>query len=45
MPPRKGHRPSRSIHTAESTGLLAIVLLMILLALVRYWRFVHWSWR
>lgn len=38
-------RHSTQIYTAETTGLLVIALLILIVTLVRYWRFMNWGWR
>jgi hypothetical protein len=40
---RQQHR--HSIYASESTGLLLIALLVLLLTVIRYWHVIHWSWR
>jgi len=39
------HHPAPHIYTAETTGLLVIALLILIIMLARYWHFVHWSLR
>jgi hypothetical protein len=38
-------RHSTDIHTSETTGLIVIALIILILTLVRYWRFMNWGWR
>ena len=38
-------RPSTGIYTAETTGLIVIALIILIVTLVRYWRFMNWGWR
>ena len=43
---RSGSRHKKtSIYTVESTGMLIIALMILILALARYWHFIHWSLR
>jgi len=43
---RKAQRhPAAHIYTTETTGLLVIAILILILMLARYWHFVHWSLR
>jgi hypothetical protein len=42
-PPSDRH--SSEIYTAETTGLIVIALIILILTLVRYWRFMNWGWR
>jgi len=37
-------RPSRVVGR-EATGLIIIAILLMVLTLVRYWRYIPWSWR
>jgi len=34
-----------ALYASEATGLLLIALLLLVLTLVRYWRYIHWSLR
>ena len=34
-----------AVYASESTGLLLIALVLLILTLVRYWRYIHWSLR
>ncbi len=45
-----GKRPSsrhsaQQVYATETTGLLIIALLILIVTLARYWHFVHWSLR
>ena len=35
--------PRHHIYAMETTGLLLIAILILLLTLIRYWHFIHWS--
>jgi hypothetical protein len=35
----------REVYAAETTGLLVIVVLLLVLTLIRYWHHIHWSLR
>ncbi|OLB22173.1 MAG: hypothetical protein DMG84_15505 [Acidobacteria bacterium] len=35
----------RSIHSLEATGILVIAILLLILTLVRYWRYIPWGAR
>jgi len=37
--------PRAHIYTMETTGLLVIALLLLILTLIRYWHSIPWSWR
>jgi hypothetical protein len=40
------HKQSRrAIYATETSGLLLIAFLLLVLTLVRYWHVIHWSWR
>ena len=40
------HKPHRhAVYASETTGLLMIALVILILTLVRYWREIHWSLR
>jgi hypothetical protein len=41
--PHKRSRPA--IHTAETSGLLLIAFLLLVLTVIRYWHAIHWSLR
>jgi len=34
-----------SIYAAEATGLLVIAVLLLVLTIIRYWRYIPWSAR
>jgi hypothetical protein len=37
--------PRHAAYATETTGLLLIAFLLLVLALIRYWHAIHWSWR
>jgi hypothetical protein len=39
------HKHRHSIYATEAAGLLVIAALLLVLTLVRYWRYIHWGWR
>ena len=39
----KHHR--HAVYASETTGLLLIAFLLLVLTLIRYWHDIHWSWR
>jgi len=39
----KHHR--HAVYASETTGLLLVALLLLVLTLVRYWHQMQWSWR
>jgi hypothetical protein len=40
------HKQRRhAVYTSETTGLLLIAVLLLVLTLLRYWRDIHWSLR
>jgi hypothetical protein len=39
------HRHRHSIYAAEATGLLLIAVLLLILTIIRYWRYIPWSAR
>lgn len=40
------HKQRRSaVYASETTGLLLIAFLLLVLTLLRYWRDIHWSLR
>jgi hypothetical protein len=41
--PDKHHR--HAVYASETTGLLLIAFLLLVLTLVRYWHDIHWSLR
>lgn len=43
-PPRSRH-PLPHVYTLETTGLLVIAVLILILTLVRYWHHISWSAR
>ena len=40
-----GQHQSAHIYAAETTGLLVVAVVILILSLVRYWHFIHWSLR
>lgn len=40
---QKQHR--HATYTSETTGLLVIAFLVLVLTVIRYWHNIHWSWR
>ena len=40
---QKHHR--HAVYTSETTGLLLIAFLLLILTLARYWHEIHWSLR
>jgi hypothetical protein len=43
--PSPGRPPATHIYAMETTGLLVIAALILILTLARYWQFIHWSLR
>jgi hypothetical protein len=39
------HQRRHSIYAAEATGLLLMAVLLLILTIVRYWRYIPWSAR
>jgi hypothetical protein len=39
------HRNRHSIYAAEASGLLLIAILLFVLTVIRYWRYIPWSAR
>jgi hypothetical protein len=39
----KQHR--QAVYASETTGLLLIGAVLLVLMLIRYWHNIHWSWR
>jgi hypothetical protein len=45
-PPKDDHKHRRhAVYASETTGLLLIALMLLVLTLVRYWHDLHWSLR
>jgi hypothetical protein len=45
-PSQDDHKHHRhAVYASETTGLLVIAFLLLVLTLVRYWHDIHWSWR
>ena len=34
-----------AVYASETSGLLVIAFLLLILTLIRYWHEIHWSWR
>jgi hypothetical protein len=48
VPPKPGdnkHQHRHSIYAAEATGLLVIAVLLLILTIIRYWRYIPWNAR
>jgi len=43
--PDNKHQHRHSIYAAEATGLLVIAVLLLVLTIIRYWRYIPWSAR
>jgi len=39
------HQHRHSIYAAEATGLLLMAVLLLVLTIIRYWRYIPWSAR
>jgi len=39
------HQHRHSIYSAEATGLLLMAVLLLILTIIRYWRYIPWSAR
>jgi hypothetical protein len=39
------HQHHHSIYAAEATGLLIMAVLLLVLTIIRYWRYIPWSAR
>jgi hypothetical protein len=44
-PPAGEHHHVPQVYTLETTGLLVIAALILILTLVRYWHHIPWNWR
>jgi hypothetical protein len=45
-PASDSHKPHRhGIYATETVGLLLIATLLLVITLIRYWRYIHWSLR
>jgi hypothetical protein len=45
-PPQDDRKHRRhAVYTSETTGLLVIAFILLILTLVRYWHDIHWSLR
>jgi len=40
-----GNKHRHAIYATETSGLLIIAFLILVLIVVRYWHAIHWSWR
>jgi hypothetical protein len=49
VPPKSAsddkHQHRHSVYAAEATGLLLIAVLLLILTIIRYWRYIPWSAR
>jgi hypothetical protein len=48
VPPKSDDAPKEHRHAtyaSEATGLLLVAFLLLVLAVIRYWHNIHWSWR
>jgi hypothetical protein len=44
--PQDDHKHRRhAVYASETTGLLLIAFLLLMLTLLCYWHDLHWSWR
>jgi hypothetical protein len=41
--PGASHQHRHSIYAAEATGLLLMAVLLLVLTIIRYWRYIPWS--
>ena len=39
------HRHRHPVYAAEATGLLVMAVLLLILIVIRYWSYIHWSAR
>jgi len=39
------HQHHHAIYAAEATGLLLMAVLLLILTIIRYWRYIPWSAR
>lgn len=44
-PQDSGKYRRHAIYATETSGLLVIAFLILVLIVVRYWHAIHWSWR
>jgi hypothetical protein len=45
-PPEDNHKhPRQAVYASETTGLLLIAFLLLILTLIRSWHDIPWSWR
>lgn len=40
-----GKHRRHAVYATESSGLLLIAFVLLVLVLIRYWHAIHWSWR
>jgi hypothetical protein len=45
QPRSESRRPKHHIYALETTGLLLIALMLLILTLIRYWHNINWSAR
>lgn len=45
QPQDNKHQHRHSIYAAEATGLLLMAVLLLVLTIIRYWRYIPWSAR
>jgi len=43
--PEHSHKHRHAIYATETTGLLLIAFLLLILTVLRYWHDIHWSLR
>lgn len=39
------HRQRHPIYAAEATGLVVMAIMLLILILIRYWPYIHWTVR
>jgi len=45
QPEPSPHHPTPHIYTLEATGVIVIALMILALAVIRYWHHIPWNWR
>jgi hypothetical protein len=40
-----GGQKQHAIYATETSGLLLIAFLLLVVTVIRYWHTIHWSWR
>ena len=45
QPSPANHRPKRPFYSLETTGLIIMAILILILILIRYWHHIPWSVR